>query len=129
MKYSAVLAVIGASAVIASPAFEKRATLPVPASKGSVTYPKPQPVSGSFDGGMKTYGRGVKCTGQVEGGDSDAVFILENGATLKNAIIGADQIEGIHCKGSCTIENVWWTKVCEDALTLKGDGNANIIGG
>lgn len=129
MKYSAVLAVFGASAAIASPAFEKRATLPVPASKGSVTLPKPQSISGSFDGGMKTYGRGVKCTGQVEGGDKDAVFILENGATLKNAIIGADQIEGVHCKGSCTIENVWWTKVCEDALTLKGDGNANVIGG
>lgn len=36
----------------------KRATLPVPASKGSVTYKKPQVVSGTFDGGFKTYGRG-----------------------------------------------------------------------
>ena len=70
----------------------KRATLPVPASKGSVTYSSPKSVSGTFDGGLKTYGRGVKCTGQDEGGDSDAVFILENGATLKNAIIG---------KGTC----------------------------
>lgn len=67
----------------------KRASLPVPQSKGSVTYKKAQPVSGTFDGGYKTYGRGVKCTGQAEGGDSDAVFLLEDGATLKNAIIGA----------------------------------------
>jgi pectate lyase len=66
----------------------KRATLPVPASKGSVTYKKAQSVSGIFDGGFKTYGRGVACTGQAEGGDADAVFLLENGATLKNAIIG-----------------------------------------
>ncbi|KAF2441212.1 polysaccharide lyase family 3 protein [Karstenula rhodostoma CBS 690.94] len=107
----------------------KRATLPAPKSKGSVTYKKPQPISGTFDGGYKTYGRGVKCTGQAEGGDADAVFILENGATLKNVIIGADQIEGVHCKGACTIENVWWINVCEDALTIKGDGNALIKGG
>lgn len=92
---------------------EKRASLPVPSSKGSVTYKSPKAVSGTFDGGFKTYGRGVSCTGQKEGGDSDAVFILENGATLKNAIIGKDQIEGVHCKGSCTIENVWWVDVCE----------------
>jgi hypothetical protein len=54
-------------------------------------------ISGTFDGGLKTYGRGVSCTGQAEGGDSDAVFILADGATLKNAIIGEDQIEGVHC--------------------------------
>ena len=68
-------------------------------------------------------------TGQEEGDDSDAVFILKDGATLKNAIIGKDQIEGVHCEGSCTIENVWWSAVCEDALSLKGDGNASIKGG
>jgi hypothetical protein len=66
----------------------------------------------------------VSCTGQAEGGDSDAVFILKDGATLKNAIIGEDQIEGVHCEGSCTIENVWWAAVCEDALSLKKDGDA-----
>jgi hypothetical protein len=93
--------------------FQKRATFPVPASKGKVTYKKTQVISGTFDGGMKTYGRGVSCTGQSEGGDADAVFQLENGATLKNAIIGKDQIEGVHCKGSCTIQNVWWVDVCE----------------
>ena len=40
-----------------------------------------------------------------EGGDADAVFILGNGATLKNAIIGKDRNDGVHCKGSCTIES------------------------
>lgn len=109
--------------------FQKRATLPVPASKGSVTYSSAKSISGTFDGGMKTYGRGVKCTGDAEGGDADAVFILESGATLKNAIIGKDQIEGVHCKGPCTIENVWWIDVCEDALTIKGDGDAMVKGG
>jgi hypothetical protein len=94
-------------------AFQKRATFPVPSSAGSVTFDAAETVSGTFDGGLKTYGRGVSCTGQAEGGDADAVFLLEDGATLKNAIIGKDQIEGVHCKGSCTIENVWWIDVCE----------------
>ncbi|KAG7113883.1 pectate lyase E like protein [Verticillium longisporum] len=140
MKFSAVLAALGAAVAIASPAvnnvtpntvgaLERRAAFPIPASKGSVTYKKVQTIKGVFDGGLKTYGRGVKCTGQKEGGDADAVFILENGATLKNAIIGADQIEGVHCKGACTIENVWWKDVCEDALSIKGDGNAIVRGG
>lgn len=135
---------------IAAPSNEldKRAfSFPIPASQGSVTYSKAQTISGTFDGGMKTYGRGVSCTGQAEGGSADAVFILANGATLKNAIIGKDQIEGVHCQGSCTIQSecravlssyfrytdsipdVWWTEVCEDALSLKGDGNALVSGG
>lgn len=110
-------------------AFSKRASLPIPASQGSVTYTAAKTFSGTFDGGMKTYGRGVKCTGQVEGSNSDAVFLVKDGGTLKNVIIGKDQTEGVHCEGSCTIENVWWVQVCEDALTLKGDGDALIHGG
>ncbi|KAI1579157.1 pectate lyase [Pyrenophora tritici-repentis] len=107
----------------------KRASFPIPAGNGSETFSAPKEITGVFDGGMKTYGRGVSCTGQAEGGDSDAVFILKDGATLKNAIIGKDQIEGVHCQGSCTIENAWWAAVCEDALTLKGNGNAQVTGG
>ncbi|KAJ3236600.1 hypothetical protein HDU78_004515 [Chytriomyces hyalinus] len=103
----------------------------IPAAQGSVTYPQAQLIKAGqvFDGGLKRYGRGVKCTGQAEGGDKDAVFLVEDGATVKNVIIGVDQIEGIHCLGSCTIQNVWWEDVCEDALTIKGDGNASVIGG
>jgi len=104
-------------------------SFPIPASKGSVTYKSAKSISGTFDGGYKTYGRGVKCGGQAEGGNEDAVFILADGATLKNAIIGKDQNEGVHCLGACTIENVWWDAVCEDALTFKGNGNGKVIGG
>ena len=115
MKASVTAAILAlaASGSATSLFHNKRASFPIPASKGSVTYDAAEEISGTFDGGLKTYGRGVKCTGQEEGGDSDAVFILKDGATLKNAIIGADQIEGVHCEGSCTIENVWWEAVCE----------------
>ena len=43
------------------------------------------------------------CEGQTEEGDSAAVFILEEGATLNNVIIGADQAEGVHCLGEQTL--------------------------
>lgn len=73
----------------------------------------------SFDGSNYMYDRGVSCTGQDEGGDSDAVFILEKGAKLSNVIIGPNQIEGVHCNGGCTLDNVWWDAVCEDAFSIK----------
>lgn len=78
------------------------------------------------------FDRGVSCTGQVEGGDSDAVFQLEAGASISNVIIGPNQIEGIHCQGACTLTNVWWSAVCEDAFTIKNQdagATTNVIGG
>ena len=46
------------------------------------------------------YNRGSgACGGQTEGGDADAVFILEEGATLNRVVIGKDQSEGVHCTG------------------------------
>ncbi|RAR06334.1 pectate lyase [Stemphylium lycopersici] len=100
-----------------------------PEAAGESTLSETMMVTGEFDGGMKRFGRGVSCTGQEEGGDSDAVFSIADGGTLRNAIIGADQIEGVHCQGACTIENVWWEAVCEDALTFKKDGDGTVTGG
>lgn len=58
------------------------------------------------------------------------MFILENGATLSNVIIGKSQAEGVHCKGTCTLNNVWWADVCEDAATFKqGSGTSYVRGG
>ncbi|KAL1688308.1 polysaccharide lyase family 3 protein [Schizophyllum commune] len=87
-------------------------------------------VTGDFDGGNVRFDRGTSCTGQAEGGDSDAVFLLEEGASLSNVVIGADQAEGVHCLGSCTLTNVWFEAVCEDAITIKQDsGTSTITGG
>lgn len=93
----------------------------VPASSGSSALSDVKTIAAgeSFDGGMYVYDRGVDCTGQDEGGDSDAVFQIEEGGTLSNVIIGPNQIEGVHCQGACTLENVWWSAVCEDAFTIK----------
>ncbi|KAI8714325.1 Pectate lyase [Fusarium sp. LHS14.1] len=86
-----------------------------------------------YDGKWAKYDRGSgACKGQNEGGDKDAVFLLHEGATLKNVIIGKDQAEGVHCKGHCTLEFVWFEDVCEDAISIKEDKAGKeswIIGG
>lgn len=105
------------------------------ASSGYVALLTASIIAGTFDGGMKRYGReggSGACQSQDETGEEDAVFILESGATVQNVIIGADQAEGIHCRGPCTIKNVWRADVCDDAITIKQTGANNvsyIIGG
>lgn len=98
----------------------KRAATPTaltttfPASAGSTAVATAIKVSGSFDGKMMKYDRNpTVCAGQSETGEKDAMFILESGATLSNVIIGPNQAEGVHCKGTCTLNNVWWLDVCE----------------
>ena len=80
-----------------------------------------------FDGKMQMFERSnVRCSGG-EGQLTEAVFVVEAGGTLKNAIIGKNQKEGVHCiDNDCTIENVWWNDVCEDALSIKG-GSAHSV--
>ncbi|EAU85565.2 pectate lyase C [Coprinopsis cinerea okayama7 len=65
------------------------------------------------------------CQEQKEGGQADAVFLLEEGATLRNVVIGPHQMEG-----SCRLENVFFEDVCEDAVTIKQNGGTSyIVGG
>lgn len=105
-------------------------TTTLPKSSGAVSSSAPITVSGSFDGGMKLYDRSpVVCEEQTETGEADAMFVLEAGATLSNVIIGPNQAEGVHCKGTCTLNNVWWKDVCEDALTLKQASGTSYVNG
>ncbi|KAF3317917.1 hypothetical protein TWF173_009738 [Orbilia oligospora] len=105
-------------------------TKSLPASQGSVATNAPILVPSFFDGGMKKYDRNPKvCAEQDETGESEAMFILEAGATLQNVIIGPNQAEGVHCRGTCTLNNVWWADVCEDAITLKQSSGTSYING
>lgn len=72
----------------------------------------------TFDCGWKRYDRGSGACGSGEGTYKDAVFYLHSGATLKNCIIGANQAEGVHCDGPCTLEYVWHENVCEDGISI-----------
>ncbi|WYZ42667.1 hypothetical protein EsH8_VI_000366 [Colletotrichum jinshuiense] len=81
-------------------------TTTLPASSGATSTSKAITVSAgqSYDGGMKKFDRNPKvCAEQDETGEADAMFVLESGATLSNVIIGPNQAEGVHCKGTCTL--------------------------
>ncbi|KAG2504638.1 hypothetical protein JM16_009328 [Phytophthora kernoviae] len=100
-----------------------------PTSTGTVTYTEPYTIKAGevFDGKMQTFDRSDITCSEGEGQKDTAVFLVEAGGTLKNAIIGKNQKEGVHCDDhDCTIENVWWDDVCEDALSIKG-GSASSV--
>jgi pectate lyase len=89
-------------------------------------------VAGSYDGGLKLFhGSGaLGSDGQDE--DQGPLFELADGATLQNVILGSPAADGVHCLGSCTLRNVWWEDVGEDAATFKGTSASatyRVIGG
>ncbi|CAE6475150.1 unnamed protein product [Rhizoctonia solani] len=123
-----------AQTALAAPS-EKRAascSFPNPPSSSDVLFSSPRRVKAneSFDGKNLRYSRGANCAVQLDVGVDGAVFILESGATISNVVIGARQYEGIRCQGPCTIRNVWFEDVCEDAITIaQSSGTSTITGG
>jgi len=84
-------------------------------------------VTGAFDGELKRFaGTGALGSGSQDEGQ-DPLFELADGATLENVIVGAPAADGIHCQGSCTLRNVWWEDVGEDAATLKGSSSSQVM--
>ncbi|WP_238412434.1 pectate lyase [Saccharothrix deserti] len=124
---------LSAAAAFAIAAVLTTAVAPSGSAAGS-TFPSAkgtQPVSTKikvgttpYDGGMKRfYGTGALGDGGQEEGKSP-LFELANGATLSNVILGYPASDGIHCLGTCTLNNVWWEDVGEDAATLKGSSSS-----
>lgn len=74
-------------------------------------------VSGSRDfGGEKV---GTSCAGGSE--SQQPVILIKDGGSVSNVVLAAGKAaDGIHCEGSCTLKNVTWEDVCEDAATMKG---------
>jgi hypothetical protein len=94
--------------------FSTAQTLNIPTRSGSiVSLASPSTISGSVDYGNKEFDRGRDCNTDDDTGSDSAVFILNDGASISNVIIGSRQLEGIHCKGACTLKNVWFRDVCE----------------
>lgn len=102
----------------ASPTASAASSWPEPTGTTALTATKA--VSGTFDGGNVEFigGGDLGDGGQSE--DQDPLFELADGATLANVVIGAPAADGVHCNGSCTLRNVWWLDVGEDAATFKG---------
>ncbi|WP_437322063.1 pectate lyase [Sorangium sp. So ce385] len=84
----------------------------------------------TFDGGGKRFiadkdklGDGSQKEGQKP------VFKLEDGAKLKNVVLGAPAADGIHTYGNVTLENIVWEDIGEDAMTIKESGTVVLNGG
>jgi hypothetical protein len=91
-----------------------------PSDTGSVHQTTTRNVGTYFNGGMKRH-YGIGDGGQGE--SQDPMFVVASGGTIENVIIDAPAGDGIHCEGSCTIRNVWWNDVGEDAATFRGSSS------
>nr|WP_298173741.1 pectate lyase [uncultured Pseudomonas sp.] len=72
-----------------------------------------------FDGKGQTFTAGSKLGDGGQREDQLPLFILEDGASLKNVVIGDNGADGVHVHGDAKVDNVHWTNVGEDALTVK----------
>jgi hypothetical protein len=98
-----------------------------PAATGSTQkVSKTQAVSKDFDGKLQRFVSDGLGDGN-QGENQQPLFELSDGATLENVIIGAPAADGIHCSGTCTLKNVWWEDVGEDAATQKGTSNSSQV--
>lgn len=80
--------------------------LNIPTRVGSiVSLPSPSTITGAEDFGNREFDRGRPCDSDDDTGSESAVFILEDGASISNVIIGADALEGVHCLGESIYES------------------------
>lgn len=82
-----------------------------------------------FDGLGRHYVAGSALGDGSQDEGQDPVFRLENGATLKNVVIGAPAADGVHVYGNAYLANIVWEDIGEDALTLKSSGTVTLNGG
>lgn len=82
----------------------------------------------TFDGQGKTYVAGARLGNGSQTEGQKPLFEVADGGSVKNVIFGDNAADGIHLHGDATIDNVHWTNVGEDALTVKDNaGNpANV---
>ena len=111
-----------------------------PTATGSaVSISSTMQVAKSYDGKMALHNGsgsgdfGVDCSamGTKDQGTTKPLFELADGATIQNVIVGNHGADGIHCDGTCTIKNVWFNYVCDDAVTAAAgsSGTVTIDGG
>ncbi|CAE6415118.1 unnamed protein product [Rhizoctonia solani] len=134
-SFAALAAIVGvlAHTAAAAPADKRAAgcSFPNPSASTNVRLSTARTIKAgeTFDGKNLRYGRGEICATDVSTGPENSVFILESGATLSNAVIGADHKRAIECRGPCTIRNVWFENVCDQAVVLRQSSGASLISG
>lgn len=103
------------------------ACAPWPSAGETVELTATLEVSGTFDGGLKRYVGAGDLGGDGQDEDLPPLMQLADGAVLQNVVLGKPASDGIHCSGSCTLRNVWWEDVGEDAATLEGDDPQQVM--
>jgi hypothetical protein len=94
--------------------------LAAPEATGEEQVSETRQINGTFDGENKRFAGAGALGGDGQEEGQDPLFELADGAVLRNVILGAPAADGIHCLGSCTLENVFWEDVGEDAATFLG---------
>lgn len=79
-----------------------------------------------YDGQCQTFNPTSALGDGSQNESQKPVFRVEQGATLRNVIIGNNGADGVHVYGDANIENITWTDVGEDALTIKSSGTVNV---
>jgi pectate lyase C len=82
-----------------------------------------------FNGGGNRFTAGPALGDGSQDEDQLPVFRLEDGAVLRNVVLGAPAADGVHTFGDVVLENVVWEDIGEDALTIKESGRVEIRGG
>ena len=84
--------------------------------------------SGTYDGGCRTFNPSGDLGDGSQDEGQDPAFRVENGATLRNAILGNNGVDGVHFYNGGNLQNFRWTNIGEDAFTVKSSGTVNISG-
>lgn len=120
---------VGISAALAVTGLASAATKSVTgatAKSASQTVNATIKVTSTFDGANKVFNGGGALGDGGQSEKQQALFDLAAGATIANVVIGANGADGIHCAGSCTLRNIVWQDVGEDAATFRG-ANATVL--
>ncbi|MEC5387093.1 pectate lyase, partial [Uliginosibacterium sp. H3] len=96
-------------------------------SSGSQSISSTVQVTGTYDGGCKTFNPSSSMGSGDQDENQDPAFKI-SGGTLKNAILGNNGVDGVHFYGGGSLQNFKWSNIGEDAFTVKSSGTANLSG-
>ena len=115
----------GPSVTVSAACTTLQTKLAWPTAKGStITISGTKSVTDYDGGGALHEGTQNDCsTGDQS--STKAIIEVADGGSVKNVIFGKNIGDGIHCLGSCTIDNVWYPYICDDAITINKDGTAS----
>jgi pectate lyase len=96
-----------------------------PTAKGStVTISGTKSVT-TYDGGGALHEGTLNDCSIGDQSSTKPIIEVADGGSVSNVIFGKNIGDGIHCLGSCTIDNVWYPYICDDAITINKDGTAS----